>query len=154
MWQRGFRVLYWILGLLDPLVRAIWGRAGLGNVVELRVRSRRSGRIRSVMLGVLRTRDGLYLGHPNGRAGWTLDLDAAGTAEIVLHGLPPVEVRAVPLRNGPERTAAIAATNQHPFPGNVVYRLARRHVLAAGRYYRLEPIGGTDGAADGTAATD
>lgn len=141
IWRRGFRLLYRILGLLDPLIRSVWGRAGLSNIVELRVLSRRSGRIRSVLIGVLRTPDGLYLGHPNGPAGWTLDLDAAGGGQLVLPGLPPLEFRAVPLSDGPERTAAIKATHQHPFPGNLVYRLARRHVLTAGRYYRLEPAG-------------
>lgn len=92
------------------------------------------------MLGILRVGDGIYLGHPNGESSWTRDLDAAPSAQLVLHGLPPLEIRARLLPNGPERTAVIGATGQHPFPGNLVYRLARRHVLAVGRYYRLEPI--------------
>jgi hypothetical protein len=139
-WRRGFRVLYRVLGLLDPLVRSVWGRAGLGNVAELRVPGRHTGRIRSVLVGVLRTPDGLYLGHPNGPVGWTRDIDAAGGGQLVLHGLPLLDFRAVLLADGPERNAAIKATSQHPFPGNLIYRLARRHVLAAGRYYRLEPV--------------
>lgn len=140
IWRRGFRLLYRILGRLDPLIRAVLGRAGIGNVVEFRVRSRASGRTRSLMLGILRTPAGLYLGHPNGPAVWTRDLDAAGGGQVILHGLPPLDIQAVLLRPGPERTAVIGATNQHPFPGNLVYRLARSHVLAVGRYYRLEPI--------------
>jgi hypothetical protein len=145
VWERGFRLLYRILGWLDPLIRSVWSRAGLGNVVELRVASRRSARTRSVLVGILRTPEGLYLGHPNGASGWTMDLDAAGGGQLVLHGLPPLDFRAVLLAGGSERDAAIAATNQHPFPGNLVYRLARPHVRAVGRYYRLEPVAETSG---------
>lgn len=139
-WARGFRVLYRMLGVMDPMIRAVWHRFGLGNVVELRVPARRGGRPRSLMLGVLRSGDSLYLGHPNGEASWTRDIDAARSAELVFHGLPPLDIRARLLPVGPERAAVIWATGQHPFPANVVYRLARRHVLAVGRYYRLEPI--------------
>lgn len=45
---------------------------------------------------------------------------------------------AQPPELGVEREHAIMATDQHPFPGNLIYRLGRRHVLAAGRYYRPE----------------
>jgi hypothetical protein len=133
--------LYRLLGIMDPMIRAFWHRFGLGNVVELRVPARKSGRQRSLMLGVLRAGDGLYLGHPNGETSWTLDIDRAPSAELVLHGLPPLAIHPQLLDAGPERTAAIGATGQHPFPGNLIYRLARRHVLAVGRYYRLEPVG-------------
>jgi hypothetical protein len=113
---------------------------GLGNVVEVRIRSRRTGKERELFLGVLRVGEQLYLGHPNGASFWTRDLDAAGSAELSFHGGEPVAVRGVLLPVGPERSAVISATNQHPFPGNLVYRLARRHILAVGRYYRLEPL--------------
>lgn len=139
-WTRAFHGFYRLLGVLDPLIRAVWSRWGLGNVVELRVAGRHSGRPRSLMLGLLRNGDDLYLGHPNGEASWTRDLDAAPAAQLVLHGLPPLDFRARLLPAGPERSAVIGRTGQHPFPGNLVYRLARRHVLAVGRYYRVEPI--------------
>ena len=46
---------------------------------------------------------------------------------------------AVRLSAGPERTAVIlASARQQPFRGNVVCRLARRHILAVGGYFRLE----------------
>ena len=49
--------------------------------------------------------------------------------------------RASRLPDGPERDAAIKATWQHPFPGNVVYRLGRRHVrLAHPHAYRNSPL--------------
>jgi len=139
-WSATFVVLYRFLRLMDAPIRAVWARGGLGNVVAVRVRSRRSGEPRELFLGVLRIGQQLYLGHPNGPSFWTRDLDAAGSADIVFHGGEPVAVRGVLLPAGPERTAVISATNQHPFPGNVVYRLARRHIVAVGRYYRLEPI--------------
>jgi hypothetical protein len=141
-WRRAFGGSYRFLGVVDPLIRAAWVRWGLGNVVELRLVARRSGRPRSLMLGLLRAGDDLYLGHPNGETSWTRDLDAAQSAQLVLHGLPPLDVRAHLLPDGLERTGVIRATGQHPFPGNLAYRLARRHVLAVGRYYRLEPIDG------------
>jgi hypothetical protein len=140
LWSATFVLLYRFLRLIDPLIRSVWAGTGLGNVVVLRVRSRRSGRERELLLGVLRARGHLYLGHPNGPSAWTRDLDAAGAAELVFHGGDPTPVRGALLPDGAERSAVIGATNQHPFPGNLLYRLARRHILAVGRYYRLEPI--------------
>jgi hypothetical protein len=138
-WHGSFVALYRLLGMADPLIRAWWARAGLGNVIELRVASRRSARQRSLLLGLLRTSEGLYLGHPDGPAAWTRDFEAAGSAELILPGTEPVTVRGIRLGPGAEREAVIGATGQHPFPGNLIYRLARAHVRARGVYYRLEP---------------
>jgi hypothetical protein len=49
-----------------------------------------------------------------------------------------VHVRAHRVGPGAEREAAILATMQHPFPGNVIYRLGRSHVRATGVFFRLE----------------
>lgn len=140
LWSATFVLLYRFLRLMDVPIRAVWTRMGLGNVVEVRIRSRRTGQERDLFLGVLRVGEQLYLGHPNGASFWTRDLDAAGSAEIAFHVGEPVAIRGVLLSPGQERSAVISATNQHPFPGNLVYRLARRHIMAVGRYYRLEPI--------------
>ena len=43
-------------------------------------------------------------------------------------------------KDDPERERAIRATGQHPFPGNMVYRLGRRHVRSQGVYFRLDPL--------------
>lgn len=139
-WSRVFRGVYRILGWLDPVVRAAHHGYGLGNVVELRVPGRRSGRPTTTLLGLLHSGGQLYLGHPNGECGWTLNLEAAGRGELVLRGSSPIEVRAVRLADGAERDAVIHSTGQHPFPGNAIYRLGRRHVLAVGTYFRLEPL--------------
>ena len=140
-WPVAFRVLYRLLRVLDPFVRAWYRTGGAGNIVELRVTSRRSGRTRSVLVGLLRTGESLYLGHPNGHAAWTRDLEAAGEALLLWPLGEPLEFRPVLVRDAVEREAVVLATDQHPFPGNLIYRLARRHVRAAGVYYRIEPPG-------------
>lgn len=138
-WSLGFRALYRLLGLLDPLLRMVWLQSGLGNVIQVTIPGRTSGRPRRTLLGLLSSGGGWYLGHPNGAAQWTRNLDAAGGRLLISWpGQPPVSFRAEPLPPGPERDGAILATDQHPFPGDLIYRLGRRHVLAAGRYYRLE----------------
>jgi hypothetical protein len=62
-----------------------------------------------------------------------------------LPGRPEIRVVPTLLRVGPERERVIRATfRQHPFPGNVLYRLAGGHIRDVGRFYRLEARG-TDG---------
>src|SRR5919204_667977 len=65
-WARYLPAQYFLIRLLDPFVRAWWHAFGLGNVVELHVAGRRSGRARSVLLGLLRDEGRWFLGHPNG----------------------------------------------------------------------------------------
>ncbi len=140
-WTLALRLLYWGTTRLGPLVRPLAERGGLGNVVELIVVGRRTGRRRVVLLGLLRVDDGWYLGHPNGPVDWTRNLDAAGRATLVLPHQPSIEIRPELLPVGEERRRVIAATwHQHVFPGNVIYWLARRHIVAVGRYYRIEPL--------------
>ena len=39
-----------------------------------------------------------------------------------------------------QRRRVISTTwHQHPFPGSLIYWLARRHINTVGRYYRIEP---------------
>ena len=137
-WSRWLPIQYRLIRLLDPLIRVQWRGFGLGNVVELRVVGRRTGRPRAVLLGLLRDGDRWFLGHPNGDVPWTLNLEAAGTAEIVFKPPAAVRVRATRLPVGAIRDRAIASTGQHVFPGNVIYRLARRHIRAVGTYFLIE----------------
>jgi hypothetical protein len=139
-WRRYLPIQYRLIRLLDPLVRPWWHVFGLGNVVELRVAGRRSGRVRPVLLGLLRDEGRWFLGHPNGDVGWTRNLEAAGTADLVFHGVRGMTIRATRLPSGALRDRAILATGQHVFPGNVVYRLARGHIRAVGAYFEIEPI--------------
>jgi hypothetical protein len=138
-WSLTLRVVYWAITRLQPLVRPWAQRGELGNVVELIVVGRRTGRRRVVLLGLLRVDKQWYLGHPNGPVNWTRNLDAAGSATLVLAHQPPIEIRPELLPIGEERSRVIAVTwHQHVFPGNILYWLARRHILAVGRYYRIK----------------
>ena len=138
-----FRLVYLLLGILDPFIRLWYSTYGLGNVVELLVPGRRSGQPRSTLLGLLLVGDTWYIGHPNGATDWTRNLDAAvGSAELRWRGPDRLPIHAVRLEPGEERERAILATDQHPFPGGLVYRLGRAHVRAAGVYYRLDPSRG------------
>lgn len=150
-WHHYLRFQYRLIRLLDPAARFLWHAGALGITGELEVVGRRTGRPRRVLLGVLRIGGRRYVGHPDGSVGWTANLASSGAGHLTMPGQAPVAVTATRLATGPERTAVILATaRQQPFPGNVVYRLARRHILAVGTYFRLDPAmvpvaGGTPG---------
>ena len=139
-WNVTFRLLYATLRVLDPLIRWMWFSVGIGITSRLTVRGRRSGRERSVLIGLLRVDGAWYVGHPNGEVGWTANLREVGRATIAQRPESPFDVSAVPLGPGPERDAVIRETaEQQPFPGNLIYRGARAHILSEGRYFRLDP---------------
>ncbi|HSL97719.1 MAG TPA: nitroreductase/quinone reductase family protein, partial [Candidatus Deferrimicrobiaceae bacterium] len=106
-WHRWFPIQYAFIRLVDPLVRLVWRTVGLGNVVELRVRGRRTGRGRRVLLGLLRDGPHVFLGHPNGHVDWTRNLQAAGVAELVIRPPTAVAIRARELSDGELRDRAI-----------------------------------------------
>lgn len=134
-----FPRFYRLLRTFDPLIAWVWRRVGIGNTVLVVIQGRRSGQPRPVYLGLLRAGGRTFLGHPDVDCDWTLNLEAAGAGEVWFHGGRAEIFSAYPLEPGPERDAAIRATfHQHPFPGNVFYWLARRHVRAVGRFYRVE----------------
>jgi hypothetical protein len=137
-WPRWYRVLR----VADPLLHRWLRHARLGNVVELTVAGRRSGLPRTVLLGLLDNGAGSYLGHPDVACPWTLNLEASGEGRLRRPGSPEQRVRAERLPPGPERERVIRATfRQHPFPGNVLYWLARGHIRRVGVFFRLEPAG-------------
>lgn len=141
LWGLVWRAGYLLLRILDPLLRAAWQLGGLGITAMLTVPGRRTRRRRSVLVGLLRVADRWYVGHPNGEVDWTRNLAAAGEATIQPWARSPVGVRPVRLLPGSERSEVIRATaEQQPFPASLLYRAARRHVLAVGVYFRLEPI--------------
>ena len=142
LWSAVFRVSYRLVRLVDPLLRS-WianGMPGLGRTVELRTLGRRTGRPRVVLLTLLTVEGRRYVGHPNGRSAWTDNVGATGWAELDPPGPGGPRFAAVPLAPGPERDAVIRATwSQQPFPANLLYRAAARHVAAVGVYFRLDP---------------
>jgi len=140
LWRGVFRANYALLRRIDPLVAAWWRRVGIGITCRLTVRGRRTRRQRSLLLGLITVDGRWYVGHPNGAVAWTGNLEAAGQATISRSGGDSQRVRATRLPDGPERDAVVVATGrQQPFPGNLLYRAARRHILAVGVYFRLEP---------------
>jgi len=141
VWSLLLRLEYAWLRLTDPLIRSAWRGGGMGITVDLRVPGRRTGRQRAVLVGLIEVGGGWYVGHPNGDAGWTQNLAASGDAAVAWPSGVNHRVRAERLADGDERDAVILATaHQQPFPGNLVYRAARRHILARGVYFRLEPM--------------
>lgn len=134
-----FPRFYRLLRLFEPVIGWVWRRVGVGNTVLVVIPGRRSGSPRSVFLGLLRVGDGWYLGHPDRACDWTRNLEAARAGEIRFHDCRAGTFRAVALEPGPERDAVIRATfHQHPIPGNLFYWLARHHIRAVGRIYRIE----------------
>ena len=142
VWAVAFRVMYRGLRLLDPLIRS-WmatGMPGLDGVVELRYAGRQTGRARRTLVTLIDVDGRWYAGHPNGPAGWVRNVEAAGSVEIEPAGVHGSRFAVRRLEAGPERDAVIRATwTQQPFPANLIYRAARRHVAAVGVYHRLEP---------------
>jgi deazaflavin-dependent oxidoreductase (nitroreductase family) len=137
--------MYALIGFLDPWIRPWWAAFGFRNVVDLRVVGRRTGAPRRVLLTLLRDGDQWFLGHPNGHVAWTRNLEAAGSADLVFRKGPAVTVTA--RRLDPDdadpaivalRDRAIASFGQHPFPGNVIYRLARAHIRVVGVYFAID----------------
>ena len=140
-WRIYLKAQYRLIRLLGPLARTYWRGYGLGNVVELHVAGRHSGRDRPVLLGLLRSDGDWFLGHPNGETEWTRNLAAAGGGSLTLSWpTATLDISARRLEPGEERDRAILATGQHVFPGNLVYRLARRHIRAVGAYFAIEAV--------------
>ena len=143
-WNVAFHVFYRFLRLVEPLVRsAVANRIpGLDGVVSLEVPGRRSGRPRRMLVTLLKVGDKWYVGHPNGASPWTRNVEAAGVVKVDPPARHGPQFRVVRLPRGPERDAVIKATHdQQPFPANLVYRAASRHIAAVGVYYRLVPVG-------------
>jgi len=142
-WSLVFRTNYRLIRFVDPLIRPIVARRmpGLGRIVEVGCVGRRSGRRRTVLVTLLTVDGSGYVGHPNGPAPWTRNIESAGWVDVDPPAPAGSRCAAVELLAGPERDAVIRATwRQQPFPANFLYRAAGRHVAAVGVYFRLEPL--------------
>jgi hypothetical protein len=144
IWRLIWRAGYIFARRLGPLVRLLvaMGVPSFANqIIELGLTGRRTGKARTVLVALMRLDGGWYVGHPNGRAAWLANLEAAGVVTATLLGHPPVRVRSVPLPVGEERAAVIRETpRQQLIPVRPLYWAARRHILRAGVYHRLELV--------------
>jgi deazaflavin-dependent oxidoreductase (nitroreductase family) len=145
-WSITFRFFYRIIRLLAPLVRSAVanGLPGVNGIVEIRSVGRRSGRPRWTLLTLLSHDGAWYIGHPNGIADWIRNAEAAGWVDVEPAGAHGARHAVRRVSDGPERDAVIRATvRQQPFPANLLYRAALRHIAAVGVYDRLVPIDGS-----------
>lgn len=142
LWRLCFRGGYALVRLADPLVRAVLRRfpALLPRTVDVVVPGRRSGTPRSTLVTLITLEGRWYVGHPNGPAEWTRNLEVAGAAALRWADATPLAVTPIRLPPGAERERVVRATfRQQPFPANLVYGLARNHIRAVGVYFRLAP---------------
>ena len=140
-WQTVFSVAF----RLTPrrLTLAMRDRDASSPLREVLVVGHETGRQQRITLSVFEIGGRWYAGHPNGQhAEWVRNMRAARSATVIGRDGRPVQVVCIPLEPGAERDAAIAATSRQPFPANLLYRAARRHVTAAGDYFRLQPLDG------------
>ena len=156
-WSIVWRLGYRFLRIVDPLIRS-WianGLPGLGGTVELRIVGRKTGRVRRTIVTLLRHGGSWYVGHPDGEAEWTRNAEASGWLEVDPPAATGSQFGVSRVPNGPERDAVIRATwTQQPFPANLLYRAARRHVAAAGVYLRLVPAPLEAGPGEGSPARE
>ena len=85
-WAVAFPRFYRLIRFFERPIRVLTRRYGLGDTVEVTIVGPRTGRARSVLLGLLRVRGDWYVGHPNGACGWTRALDSAGEASLEAAG--------------------------------------------------------------------
>jgi hypothetical protein len=142
-WSLTWRAAYRVVRAIDPLIRS-WianDLPGLNGIVELRFVGRRTGRPRRILVTLLSCDGRWYVGHPNGEAAWVRNAEATGWVDVEPPGRHGPRFGVHRLPNGLERDAVIRATvRQQPFPGNLFYRAAQRHIAAVGVYHRLEPV--------------
>jgi hypothetical protein len=102
---------------------------------------RRSGEERQLLLGLYDVGGTWYVGHPNGTSQWVRNRVAAGGCTVTRRDGRPVRVSAVEVLDPEERERVVLATGLQPVPAGPIYRGARSHVRAAGRFFRLTPTG-------------
>ena len=124
---------------LDPFTRPVWRRFGIGNVVEVVIPGRHTGRPRTLFLGLLRGMAGptsvIPTATARGRETWMRRAAARSCSTTAPAAVPG----GCPLPAGDEREAVIRLTfRQHPFPGMLLYWLSRDHVRATADYRLLD----------------
>lgn len=127
-------------GAPTQVMRIVRRRMPAAPIEEFVFIGRRTGKERRMLLGLFDVDGRWYVGSPNGTSGWVRNLQATGECVVIRRDGVPRRVRATELRPGDERDSVIAATGRQPAPAGNVYRGARAHISAVGRYFRLEPL--------------
>ena len=122
-----------------PIMRFVRRRVPAVPIEEFSIVGRGTGRERHLLIGLFDVDGRWYAGNPSGTSKWVRNLIAAGDCVVTRRDGIPTRVLATELEPGPERDAAIAAACRQPAPAGVIYRRARRHIQAAGHYFRLTP---------------
>lgn len=137
-----------------PVMRAVRKHVRASPVEEFLIVGRRTGRERRMLLGLFDIDGTWYAGNPNGTAQWIRNLEAAGGCTVIRRDGIPIQVRATEVTDAALREAVIRKTGTQPLPAGLVYRRARRHIRAVGRYYRLERVASASEATPSAAAGD
>ena len=129
----------YLRGAPTPLMRFAWRRNTALPFRELLVAGRRTGRERRLLVSLIQVGERRFVGHPNGRAAWTDNVAAAGTCTLVDRDGTAERVRMVEVSNPADRDAVIDATTRLPAPSGWIYRAARKHIRAIGRFFEVLP---------------
>ena len=137
MWSRLFPLIFRTTP--HRLMRALRRRTAV-PYEELVVVGRRSGRPRELLV-TLATVDGRwYVGHPDGApTAWVANLEAARGATIVRQTGRRSRSWRRRWRTARSATPPSRRRSGPAVPRSRIYRGARRHILAEGQYFRLEP---------------
>ena len=122
-----------------PVMRFVRRHVPASPIEEFLITGRRTGVERRLLLGLFEIDGRWYAGHPNGTSQWVRNLVAAGECTVIRRDGLPVRVRVVEVTAPEEREAVIRATWTQPAPAGPIYRAARHHIRAVGRFFRLEP---------------
>jgi hypothetical protein len=127
------------------VMRQVRRRVPDAPIEEVIIVGRRSGKERRLLLSVYDVDGRWYIGHPNGTAQWVRNLESAGECIVIRRDGIARRMSALELERGPERDGVLSASTRQPAPAGFVYKRARRHVDAAGRYFRLTPVVAAEG---------
>ena len=127
-------------GAPPSVMRVVRRRVAAAPIEEFLIVGRRSGAEHRLLLGLFEVDGRWYAGHPNGDAQWVRNLVAAGGCTVIRRDGVPVQVTAREVVDPEEREAVIQRTGTQPAPAGLIYRGARQHIRAVGRFFRLVPM--------------
>lgn len=139
--SRVWRALLWFFvdKAPTPLMRVL-RRAQPGSPFEEFVFvGRRTGKERRLLLALYEIDGAWYVGHPNGTSHWIRNMQAAGGCTVVRRDGSAVRIAASEVEDPALRERILAATGTAPAPAGLIFRAARSHIRAVGRYFLMNP---------------